>query len=212
MTSRISPSLRQTPARTRILNAARELFNELGTAAVSTNHIAERASVSPGNLYYWFRNKAAIISALFDEWSSASAPVAPADETPEALLRALLATEMHNSATAMAYRGLSRDLLPLLHADADLAARYRENFRARTAELTAVAEHLIEVGYLRAPGGAEQLKALVSAFWVLNEFSAPFADVVHAGLVPPLAGTLLAGMLTDSGRAAYAAAVDGPHA
>ena len=212
MTSPPANASRTENARTKILRAARDLFNEHGTAAVSTNHIAERASVSPGNLYYWFRNKPAIISALFDEWSAASAPVTPADESANALLRALLATEAQNSAVASTYRGLSRDLLPLLHADAELAERYRENFRARSAALTAAAQQLVSAGFLRSPGGDEQVRAFVSAFWVLTEFSAPFAEVVQGVVQPqhpqPLAGTVLAGMLTDTGRAALAAAAN----
>ena len=41
----------------RILQAALELFNEQGTAAVSANKIAERCGISKGNLQYHFKNK-----------------------------------------------------------------------------------------------------------------------------------------------------------
>jgi AcrR family transcriptional regulator len=51
----------------RILATALRLLNEQGTAAVSTNHIAEALGMSPGNLYYHFRNKEAIIRALFEQ-------------------------------------------------------------------------------------------------------------------------------------------------
>ena len=53
--------------RARILDRALELFNERGTAVVSTNHIAAAASISPGNLYYHFRNKDEIVRALFQQ-------------------------------------------------------------------------------------------------------------------------------------------------
>src|SRR5215468_7517173 len=51
----------------RILQAALELFNEHGTAAVSCNRIAERCGISKGNLQYHFRNKREIIYAVFQQ-------------------------------------------------------------------------------------------------------------------------------------------------
>ena len=51
----------------RILDTALRLFNQSGTAAVSTNHIAAALGMSPGNLYYHFRNKEAIIRDLFEQ-------------------------------------------------------------------------------------------------------------------------------------------------
>ncbi|SUA77734.1 A-factor-binding protein [Nocardia otitidiscaviarum] len=47
-----------------ILDAALELFGELGYEATSTNAIATRAGVSPGSLYQFFANKEAIAEAL----------------------------------------------------------------------------------------------------------------------------------------------------
>lgn len=58
----------------RILDAALALSNQRGTANVTTNHIAEALGMSPGNLYYHYRNKAEIIRELFariiEEWAA----------------------------------------------------------------------------------------------------------------------------------------------
>ena len=53
--------------RDRIINTAIQLFNEQGTKAISTNHIAATIGISPGNLYYHFRNKEDIIRAIFEQ-------------------------------------------------------------------------------------------------------------------------------------------------
>jgi AcrR family transcriptional regulator len=51
--------------RQRILDQSIALFNNSGVATVSTNHICESLSISPGNLYFHFKNKEAIVRELF---------------------------------------------------------------------------------------------------------------------------------------------------
>lgn len=52
--------------RHRIADTALALFNRDGEHAVTTNHIAREMRISPGNLYYYFSSKDAIIVALVD--------------------------------------------------------------------------------------------------------------------------------------------------
>ena len=52
----------------RILNASLELFNQHGERAMTTNHIAAYLGISPGNLYYHFRNKEEILERLMQAY------------------------------------------------------------------------------------------------------------------------------------------------
>ncbi len=56
--------------RDRILKTSLALFNSEGEAEVSTVDIAAVLGISPGNLYYHFRGKEAIIEALFDDFEA----------------------------------------------------------------------------------------------------------------------------------------------
>mgnify|MGYP005987666281 CR=1 FL=1 len=56
--------------RDKIIQASIILFNKHGERNVTTNHIAAHLSISPGNLYYHFRNKEDIILSIYEEYAS----------------------------------------------------------------------------------------------------------------------------------------------
>jgi AcrR family transcriptional regulator len=155
--------------RDNILDAALELFNEQGTAAVSTNHIAAAINISPGNLYYHFRNKEDIINALFErlfaKWDVAYQ--LPPERDPElADLEALIAI---NYQLIWDYRFAYRELAALLRNDPALHARYQEMRRRGYDGFAELIEAFASAGVLIRPKTTQELRLLTELCWIISE-------------------------------------------
>lgn len=158
--------------RERILDTALALFNEQGTAVVSTNHVAAACGISPGNLYYHFRNKEEIIRALFDRmfamWGRSPIPTEPTDR-PLALsdLQAIVRGAF---ALLGEYRFIYRELIALLRRDEYLQQRWAELRERGFAGVRALFDHFAEAGVLRKPNDPEELTRLAELVWLVSEF------------------------------------------
>ena len=165
-----------TDTKTRILDAALALFNERGTANVTTNHIAEALSMSPGNLYYHFRNKAEIVRALFAritaEW--ATNYTMPPGTMPNVLtMEGMVAGNFEIQAR---YRFFFRDLTLLLNADPELAAAYRANREAGIGNTKFLLNLFAEAGVITPISDAEALDDVVQLLWLVGDFWLVFKD------------------------------------
>ena len=110
----------------KIILASLDLFNERGERNVSTNHIASHLNISPGNLYYHFRNKSDIIYGIFKNYKLM---VDTYLNVP--LDRAIHINDLIAYLDAVfnglwAYRFLHRDLEHLLDNDERLRKDYRQ--------------------------------------------------------------------------------------
>jgi len=163
--------------RARILDAALALFNEHGTAAVSTNHVAAAAGLSPGNLYYHYADKQEIILALHQRGAAAQEALWGPDGGPRASLAQLEEGLARSIRLTWEYRFLDRELVALLRADERLRADYRAAYERRLAQWVALGEQLAESGVLRRPAPPVTISDLATAAWLIGTNWLPFLEV-----------------------------------
>jgi AcrR family transcriptional regulator len=114
------------PNRERILDVALKLFNDAGTGPISTNHIAAAAEISPGNLYYHFRNKEQIVQTLFERLFETYERVFVLPERGPPGLADLRHLVRLNFDLLWEYRFAYRELAALLGRDEILRERWLE--------------------------------------------------------------------------------------
>jgi AcrR family transcriptional regulator len=152
----------------RILQAALELFNEHGTAAVSANRIAERCGISKGNLQYHFRNKREIIYAVFQQ---------AIGEMDAGWYRDHLAPTLEHMAAMFVrqlqlivkYRFFYREMAGLLRQDPELRKRYADNRERRMRDLEKFMRTLQTRGLMKFPPDPRRLRSIIDVTWIVNE-------------------------------------------
>lgn len=194
---------RQT--RQRILDCSLAMFNAQGEPNVTTNHIADELEISPGNLYYHFRNKDDIIGHLFTRFDERmdSALAAPDGRLPgleDIWLQLHLVFEC-----IWDYRFLYRDLVEILSRNRRLRIRFARILKRADDRAHLVMRGLSQAGVMRA--SAAELDAAATNILVLATFWLNYAAVrgdkdehvaIRNGIVQVM--MLLAPFLRDAER------------
>lgn len=166
----------RTPRRTRdrILERSLQLFNELGEPGVTVAAIADDLRISPGNLYYHFANKEAIVTALFERFDAeigalldeaARREIRLEDVAP--FLRLLFESIWRN-------RFVYRDINDLLSRHRSLELGLQAIVRRKADAATLLCRALAEAGELSAtPAEAQALATnmvVVATGWLPYEY------------------------------------------
>ncbi|MEM9301551.1 MAG: TetR/AcrR family transcriptional regulator [Pseudomonadota bacterium] len=156
--------------RERILLTALAMFNAEGVSRVSTNHIADEMDISPGNLYYHFRNKDEIIHELFERFRRRMEELllAPADrlmDMEDTWFYLHLLFE-----TIWEYRFLYRNLVDLTQTDRSLRIHFNHLIRQKTEGARAVLDGLHNSGVLEADDADREAAAInivvLTTYWL----------------------------------------------
>lgn len=194
---------RQT--RQRILDTSLAMLNTQGEPNVTTNHIADELEISPGNLYYHFRNKDDIIEQLFARYEERmdNALAAPSGRLPgleDIWLQLHLVFEC-----IWDYRFLYRDLVEILSRNRRMRMRFARILKRADERAHLVMRGMSQAGIMRA--SADELNAaatnvlVLSTFWL--NYSAARGDrdeqvAIRQGIIQVM--MLLAPFLRDAER------------
>ena len=180
------------PSRTveRILEVTLALFNRFGEPNVSTTLISAELKISPGNLYYHYPAKDALINALFTRYETALIELLSAADSVRNVEDAWLFFHMLFE-LIWQYRFLYRDLNDLLSKNRHLEAHFQSVLKNKTHAVRTVLSGLQSGGSIRLTDAEAQPVAtamvVLLSYWLSFEY---VRDPRHA-LEPDHAGAAL---------------------
>jgi AcrR family transcriptional regulator len=159
--------------RDKIIKASITLFNEQGERNVTTNHIAAHLAISPGNLYYHFRNKEDIILSIYEEYARSllldTLPKVPAELKP---LDSLVLYMDSVFQTTMKFRFFYSNLPVLLDKNPSLREKYVEVQQSITERISQLLLSLRAADFIGFVD--EELADIVSILRLINTFWVSF--------------------------------------
>jgi AcrR family transcriptional regulator len=166
---------KKAPRRTaeRIAEVTLALFNRFGEPNVSTTLISAELNISPGNLYYHFASKDALVNHLFDQYEMSmlglleAAPDVHDIEDTWFFLHSLF-EQVWN------HRFLYRDLNNLLSGNRHLETHFHDVLERQTLAFRQMLESLAQAGWMAIdPDSIETLSASMSVmvtYWLSYEY------------------------------------------
>ncbi|MEN3979431.1 TetR/AcrR family transcriptional regulator [Acinetobacter sp. CWB-B33] len=149
----------------RILQLSLLLFNERGERSVTTNHIAAELGMSPGNLYYHFRNKSEIIKELMEQYQKETLEMLalpddrPLDANDKIRYFQVLSSQL------WAYRFLHRDVYHLVENNVDFRKMYPRFAGQVMQQGQKIYRAFVEAGLMEMTDS--EIEALVINLWIV---------------------------------------------
>lgn len=149
----------------RILQISLQLFNERGERSVTTNHIAAELGISPGNLYYHFRNKHEIIKELMYQYQVETLEMLSLPED-----RPLTTNDKINyfqvlSGQPWSYRFIHRDVYHLVESNEDFKKIYPRFAGQVMQQGQKIYQAFVDAGLMKMT--PSEIEALIINLWIV---------------------------------------------
>jgi AcrR family transcriptional regulator len=177
----------KTKRRDLILATALQMFNEQGSHKVSTNHIAKTMGISPGNLYYHFRNKEHIIRELLARLIEGFDSLVQVRGEFKSGIDLIAETITATAELIYAYRFIYVELAALLARDEIFKAMYHDIKARRAKEFTTLFDFVTQMGGFRERITTEEQNAIVFIVWTYAE---AIITALHTSKIPVTPATI----------------------
>ena len=149
----------------RILQISLQLFNERGERSVKTNHIAAELGISPGNLYYHFRNKQEIIKELAQQYQAETLEMLalPVDRPLNANDKISYFQVLSNQ--LWAYRFIHRDVYHLVENNEDFRKIYPRFAGQVMQQGQKIYRAFVDAGLMKMTDS--EIEALIINLWIV---------------------------------------------
>ncbi|KAG0190114.1 hypothetical protein DFQ28_002477 [Apophysomyces sp. BC1034] len=160
--------------RDRILELSLRLFNEIGEPNVTTTTIAEEMEISPGNLYYHFRNKDDIINSIFAQFEQQISKRLRFPDDHRATIDEMWAYLAYMADFLWTYRFLYRDLNDLLARNRTLETHFKQIITHKVNFARQLCEQLIADDEMEAT--SQEISVIstnigvISTYWLSYQF------------------------------------------
>jgi AcrR family transcriptional regulator len=160
--------------RERILELSLKLFNEIGEPNVTTTTIAEEMQISPGNLYYHFRNKDDIINSIFAQFEGEIERRMQFLEQKRPTIDEVWLYLQQMSDFLWTYRFFYRDLNDLLARNRTLELHFKQIIGHKVRFARDLCEHLVKDGEMAASAAEISVistnMGLIATYWLSYQF------------------------------------------
>jgi len=162
--------MKKNRTRDRILDISLLLFNSIGEPNVTTLLISDELDISPGNLYYHFRNKASIVSELYRRFEGEAGDLlaVPRDAAIRIDQYAFFVHVLFE--TIARYRFLYRDLVNVLSRYPELQPGFRRLLDRKHQAFAHICRSLRQQELMRISekelGGLCHQLTLTACYWV----------------------------------------------
>lgn len=149
----------------RILQISLQLFNERGERAITTNHIAAELGISPGNLYYHFRNKQDIIKELMTLYQQQTIAMLALPEDRAVNANDKIRYFQVLSGQLWQYRFLHRDVYHLIENNDSFRKLYPRFAGQVMQQGQKIYQAFVDAGLMQMT--ASEIEALIINIWIV---------------------------------------------